>query len=79
MPSPPLSVSLLSAPVSTSSPASPLSVAELAISVFFASTVSESLPSPPLTTTVNVPWAATVWSPSVALSQSEPLLSPPVV
>ena len=47
--------------------------------MFFASTVIESLPSPPLTTTVNVPLAGTVWSPAVALSQSEPLLSPPVV
>ena len=78
LPSPPFSESLLSAPVRTSSPPSPLSFAA-AISVFFASTVSESLPSPPLTTTVNVPSAGTVWSPSVALSQSEPLLSPPVV
>ena len=30
-------------------------------------------------TTVNVPSAGTVWSPAVPLSQSEPLLSPPVV
>ena len=64
MPSPPSSVSLLSAPVSTSSPPSPLSPA-LASSVFFASTVIASLPSPPLTITVNVPSAGTVWSPSV--------------
>ena len=43
LPSPPLSVSLLSAPVRTSSPAPPLSPTA-ATSVFFASTVSESLP-----------------------------------
>ena len=55
------------------------SASALASSVFFASTVIESLPSPPLTMTVNVPSAGTVWSPSAALSQSEPLLSPPVV
>jgi hypothetical protein len=47
--------------------------------VFFASTVIESLPSPPLTITVNVPSAGTVWSPSFPLLQSLPLLRPPVV
>jgi hypothetical protein len=78
LPSPPLSVSLLSGPLTTSSPPSPLSP-ELASSVFFASTVIASLPSPPLTITVRVPSAGTVWSPSSSLSQSEPLFSPPVV
>ena len=78
LPSPPFRVSLVSAPVRTSSPPPPLSVAP-AISVFFASTVIESFPSPPLTTTVNVPLAGTVWSPGMLLSQSEPLFSPPVV
>ena len=78
LPSPPSSVSLLSAPVRTSSPPSPLSP-ELASSVFFATTVIASLPAPPLTITVNVPSAGTVWSPSCSLSQSLALLSPPVV
>ena len=78
LPSPPVSESLLSAPVRRSSPPSPLSPA-LASSVDFASIVIESLPSPPLTITVNRVSAGTVWSPSSALSQSEPLLSPPVV
>ena len=75
LPSPPVSVSLLSGPVTTSSPPSPFSP-ELASSVVFASTVIESLPSPPLTITVNRPSAAAVWSPSSVLSQSEPLFSP---
>ena len=78
LPSPPVSVSLLSGPVSRSSPPSPLSP-ELASSVLLATTVIESLPSPPLTIAVNVPSAGTVWSPAAALFQSEPLLSPPVV
>src|SRR3954470_13921060 len=77
LPSPPLSVSLLSAPVRRSSPGPPSSPTA-ATSSLCASTVSESLPSPPLTTTVNVPSAGTVCSPSVALSQSvEPLRPPP--
>src|SRR5436305_1093180 len=78
LPGPPSSESPVSEPVSTSSPEPPLSPA-VVISVLFASTASESFPSPPLTTTPNVPLAGTVWSPGVALSQSEPLLIPPLV
>ena len=78
LPSPPVSVSLLSGPLTRSSPPSPLSP-ELASSVFLATTAIESLPSPPLTITVNVPFAGTVWSPFVPLSQSAPLFRPPVV
>src|SRR5437763_8585343 len=78
LPSPPSRKSLVSAPVRTSSPPSPNSLAS-AISLFFASTVRESLPSLPLTTTVNVPLAGTVWSPAVSLSQSDALLRPPPV
>ena len=78
LPSPPLSVSLLSAPVSTSSPAPPLSCTP-ATSVFFASTVIASLPLPPFTVTATVPLAGTVCGPGVALSQSVPSDRPPVV
>jgi hypothetical protein len=59
LPLPPLRTSSLSAPVSTSSPPSPL-MNTPAISVVLASTVRESLPSPPLTVTKNVPLAGTV-------------------